>query len=106
MMMNEWEVISPLIKRKIFTPGAELMSMVIVFQKGGIGAEHAHPHEQLGYVISGEIRITLDGAARIIRAGEQVIVPGNVVHGVEALEDTVLLEVFTPLRKDLLAGLT
>lgn len=80
------------------------MSMAIDFKKGGIGPAHAHPHEQLGYVVSGKIRMLLDGVEIVVAAGEQVVVPGGVSHSVEALEDSLVLEAFTPLREDLLGS--
>ncbi|SFB34874.1 Cupin domain-containing protein [Cohnella sp. OV330] len=104
MPIDEWQQINPLIRRKVFPPGERLMSMAIEFKKGGIGPEHAHPHEQLGYVVSGKIRMVLDGAEIVASAGEQVVVPGGVSHSVEALEDSLVLEAFTPLREDLLGS--
>ncbi|CAI6017348.1 cupin domain-containing protein [Cohnella sp. JJ-181] len=104
MPIDEWQQINPLIRRKVFPPGERLMSMAIEFKKGGAGPEHAHPHEQLGYVVSGKIRMRLNGAEIIASAGEQVCVPGGVSHSVEALEDSLVLEAFTPLREDLLGS--
>ncbi|MDG0793190.1 cupin domain-containing protein [Cohnella ginsengisoli] len=69
MPIDEWQQINPLIRRKIFPPGERLMSMAIDFKKGGIGPAHAHPHEQLGYVVSGKIRMLLDGVEIVVAAG-------------------------------------
>jgi len=106
MSQEQWQQINPLIRRKIFPPGQQLMSMLVEFKQDGFGPEHAHPHEQLGYVISGKIKMVLGGEEIVVSAGEQVVVPGNVPHSVLALEDTLLLETFTPLRDDLLATTT
>ncbi len=100
-----WQVISSEIRRKIFPPGENLMSMLIEFKKGGYGPEHSHPHEQLGFVVKGKIKMTLDGKEIIAEAGEQVWVSGHVSHSVTALEDSLVLETFTPLREDLLSSL-
>lgn len=97
-----WQQINPDIRRKVLPPGERMMSMLIAFKKGGYGAEHAHPHEQLGFVLSGQIAMKLDGKEIVARAGEQVHVPGSVPHDVLALEDSLVLETFTPLRQDLL----
>jgi len=102
---GEWQYISTEIRRKIFLPGKEMMSMLIEFKVGGYGPEHSHPHEQLGFVVKGKIKMVLDGEEIIARAGEQICVPGNVSHSVLALEDSLVLETFTPLREDLLASL-
>ncbi|MFC5401225.1 cupin domain-containing protein [Cohnella soli] len=99
---NEWERVNKRIRRKVFQPGLHMMSMLVEYEKGGIGPEHAHPHEQLGYVVQGAIQMTIGGQTVRVSAGEQVHVPGNVLHSVLALEDTLLLETFTPLREDLM----
>ncbi len=49
MAIGQWEEVNQLVKRKIHQPGENLMVMEVHFQKGGIGDEHAHPHEQLTY---------------------------------------------------------
>lgn len=99
----EWQIISREIRRKILPPGKQMMSMLVEFKQGGFGEEHAHPHEQLGYVIYGQIKMTLDGHEIIAGQGEQIIVPGGVSHSVLALEDSLIIETFTPLREDLLS---
>ncbi|WP_256756865.1 cupin domain-containing protein [Cohnella sp. WQ 127256] len=105
MSQGEWQQISQEIRRKILPPGKQLMSMLVEFKQGGFGPEHAHPHEQLGYVVSGKIKMVLGDKEIVVATGEQVWVPSNVPHSVLALEDTLLLETFTPLREDLLATL-
>jgi quercetin dioxygenase-like cupin family protein len=99
---NEWERVNDLIRRKRLTPGERMMSMLVEFKSGGFGPEHSHPHEQLGYVISGKIEMKLAGVLHTISAGEQIHVASNIPHSVMALEHTLLLETFTPLREDLL----
>lgn len=100
---GEWQQISREIRRKILPPGQSMMSMLIEFKQGGFGPEHAHPHEQLGFVVKGKIRMYIDGVEVVVEEGEQVRVPSNVSHSVLALEDSLVLETFTPLRDDLLA---
>jgi len=102
---GEWQQISREIRRKILPPGESMMSMLIEFKQGGFGPEHAHPHEQLGFVVKGKIRMNIDGVEVVVEEGEQIRVPGNAPHSVLALEDSLVLETFTPLRDDLLATL-
>ena len=83
----------------------QIMSMLIELKAGGTGPEHAHSHEQLGFVLAGRIDITIAGMTHTVSAGEQFYVPGDQLHSVLAMEDTQLLEVFTPLRQDLLDSL-
>lgn len=101
-VLNEWRQVAAGIRRKVLTPGVQIMSMLVEFQQGGFGPEHAHPHEQLGFVIEGKVEMVIAGERRVISAGEQVYIPGNVPHSILAMENSLILETFTPLREDLL----
>jgi quercetin dioxygenase-like cupin family protein len=70
-----------------------------------VGAEvplHTHPHEQTGYVASGRVIFELGGEKRELRAGDAYSVPGEVLHGVVALEDSVCVDIFSPVRSEYL----
>jgi quercetin dioxygenase-like cupin family protein len=88
------------VKRKILASGGGMMTVQFDFEEGSIGYLHTHPHEQVGYVVKGSFEITLDGEKSIIEVGDTYYVPPDVEHGVIALEEGVLLDVFTPQRKD------
>lgn len=102
MGYGDWEQVNENIRRKIFPPGEHMMSMLIAFKQGGFGPEHAHPHEQLGFVIQGKIEVTIEGVVHSLSANEQIHIPGNLRHSVLAVEDSLILETFTPLRQDLM----
>jgi len=70
------------------------------FKKGWVGAAHRHPHHQLVYVVRGAIQITAGGETQIARAGDSFVVDGAVEHQASALEDSEVLDVFTPVRED------
>ncbi len=63
---------------------------------------HSHPHEQAGYLVSGHLTLTIESVSHDVRPGDAWCVPGNVVHGADALEDSVAIEVFSPVREDYL----
>ena len=67
--------------------------------------EHAHPEEQLTLVLAGRILFELEGEAAELGPGEAVWVPQNARHRVRALEESVVLDVFSPVRRDLLEKL-
>ncbi|MCK0471581.1 cupin domain-containing protein [Halalkalibacter sp. APA_J-10(15)] len=102
MAIGQWEEVNQLVKRKIHQPGENLMVMEVHFQKGGIGDEHAHPHEQLTYCLEGLFEFKVDDQTIILKKGETLTIPSNAVHSVVALENGLLLDTFTPLREDLL----
>ncbi len=100
--IGQWEQAEPGVKRKIFHPGKGLMMMEVQFKKGAEGYEHSHIHEQMSYCIKGKIAFQIDGKETIITQGEIIYIPSNAKHGVTALEESILLDTFTPIRKDLL----
>ena len=72
--------------------------------KGVTVPEHHHHHEQISMVEQGALRFLLDGREQIVRAGEVLVIPPEVSHGVEVLEDTVVTDLFAPGREDWLRG--
>lgn len=71
---------------------SEMMEVTkIAFAQGEGAAAHRHPEEQLMYVLSGRLRVTLDGEQYEVRPGEATFNPSDAEHQVEALEDTVAL---------------
>ena len=71
--------------------------------KGCLVPTHAHESEQFAHVIQGCLRFRLgnDGAEVIdVRAGEVLVLPSNVPHSAEALEDSVVCDSFSPIRSD------
>ena len=62
--------------------------------------EHAHENEQISYVLSGTLRFVLAGKPVDVRAGEVLVIPPNVPHSAEALEDSHALDIFSPIRQD------
>ena len=89
------------VKRKVLAYSKNLMTVELRFEKGAVGAPHSHPHEQIGYIISGKLVYQEDGREdKILETGDTYYVAPNVVHGVQILEDTKLLDIFTPMRED------
>jgi quercetin dioxygenase-like cupin family protein len=69
-------------------------------KQGGLVPSHAHANEQISIVLSGALRFTIDGQETIVREGEVMQIPGNAAHHVEVLEDTLVVDVFSPVRQD------
>jgi len=64
--------------------------------------EHAHPNEQTGYLVSGKIRLFIGDESRELVKGDSWCIPKDIKHRAEILEDSVAIEVFSPLREDYL----
>ena len=72
-----------------------------VLKKGTI-LEHSHPQEQTGYLLKGSFQLTFDNNSNIIMPGDSWNIPGNIKHRAEILEDSTLVEIFSPIREDYL----
>lgn len=90
------------VERKILASDGGLMSVEVKFKKGSIGEVHTHPHEQISYVLEGSFEFELDGEKYTINKGDTYYVKPNQPHGVVALEDSIVLDIFTPQREDFL----
>ena len=88
------------VSRKVLAYNEDLMSVEVRFEKGAVGTMHTHPHTQISYVLEGKFEATIDGETMVIAKGDTYITPPNAPHGVTCLEAGVLLDVFTPMRKD------
>jgi unsaturated pyranuronate lyase len=71
-------------------------------EKGWVGARHQHPHDQIVYVVSGQLSVTINSEIFVAGAGDSFVVRGGVDHQAVALEDSVVLDVFAPCRCDYL----
>lgn len=91
------------VSRKILGMGGSLMMVEVTFKKGGVGEVHAHEgHEQVSYIVKGSFEVTVGTEKQLVTAGDSFYAGLNVPHGVIALEDSVILDVFTPIREDFL----
>jgi quercetin dioxygenase-like cupin family protein len=99
-----WEDKGGGIRRKVMAYGDQLMGVYVEFIRGSVGALHSHPHVQFSYIKAGTFRVTIGDQQQVLKAGDFYYIPTNVIHGAEALEDGVLLDVFSPMREDFLPG--
>lgn len=98
----EWERVGEGIERKILGFDDELMMVCVRFQKGSVGALHHHIHRQVTYVESGSFEVAIDGRKNILQKGDCFFVAPGLEHGVVALEEGILVDIFAPSRKDFL----
>jgi quercetin dioxygenase-like cupin family protein len=97
------ENVTPVIARQIVT-GEKAMAGMVTLQKGSHVPRHSHESEQLTYVFEGALRFVIDGEEIVVKAGEILVIPGWVEHEATAIEHTVELDIFSPIRKDWLDG--
>ena len=90
------------VTRRVLSYDESLMSVEVSFETGAVGAEHTHPHTQCSYVLSGRFSYSVEGESMELNPGDSIVVPSGLPHGTVCLEKGVLLDIFTPLRKDFL----
>jgi quercetin dioxygenase-like cupin family protein len=86
--------------RQVLAYSPQLMLVRHNFEKGWKGARHSHPHHQLVYVVRGHIRFQAEGKSWEMRAGDSIVVDGGIPHEASALEESEVLDVFTPYREE------
>jgi len=82
--------------------GERTLLTEVKLEKGAVVPEHQHPHEQTGYLISGSLRFFSGASEEVVGPGDAWRFAGGHPHGAEALEETVVVEVFSPVREDYL----
>lgn len=99
-----FETVVPGVRRKTLCHGRETLMAEFRLDGGHELPQHAHPHEQTGYLVAGRLRLTIGEETRDMSPGDSWCIPGGVVHGAHVLGDAVAVEVFSPLREDFLPG--
>ncbi len=92
----------PGVVRRTLTSGDRMTLVEITLRAGAIVPEHSHPHEQAGYVARGRVRCRIGDDTRELAAGDSYLAPAGTPHVVEALEDAVCVDIFSPVREEFL----
>jgi len=82
--------------------GGKLTLAEFQFEPGSGATMHSHPHEQVGYVIEGELEFTVGEQTRRLTAGDSIYIPAGTPHGCSALVRSRMVDAFTPQRDDFL----
>jgi quercetin dioxygenase-like cupin family protein len=90
----------PGLTRRTLASGQSMMICEFTFEANVEIPIHTHPHEQVGYIISGRVRMTIDGKSSELLPGDSYYAPSNVPHGAFTLEPTVIVDTFNPPRED------
>jgi quercetin dioxygenase-like cupin family protein len=96
------ERLNPLLERRLIVSDRMMLTHVYL-QKGCVVPLHHHENEQLTYIVSGALKFWIgseDAEPIVVKAGEVLVLPSNVPHKAEALEDTLDVDIFCPPRQD------
>jgi quercetin dioxygenase-like cupin family protein len=92
----------PGIRRKTLCYGESTLMTEFLLERDHDLPSHSHPQEQIGYLVSGHMILAIGDEKQDILPGDSWCVPGGVAHGARVLEDSVAIEVFSPVREDYL----
>ena len=90
------------VRLKTLVHGAKTLLSEFRLEGGRSLPSHSHPHEQTGYLVSGRLGLIIGDERFDAKPGDSWCIPGDVVHAAEILEDSVVVEVFSPVREDYL----
>ena len=96
------ERVTDSLERRLITADRMMLAHVYL-DKGSIVPKHSHENEQLTYILEGALHFWIgeDGEEEVIvRSGEVLVIPSNVPHKAEAIEDTLDVDIFSPPRQD------
>jgi len=97
------ERLTDLLSRKLVVGKNEMLALVTL-RKGAFVEAHKHESEQITFILKGALKFWVDGREIVVREGELLHLPSNMQHSATALEDTLDLDIFSPIRKDWLDG--
>jgi quercetin dioxygenase-like cupin family protein len=108
MQVYDWgsiekEQLNPLFARQVIHAGSMTVARVYL-AKGCFVPLHSHHNEQLSMMEKGRLRFVLDGHEQILHPGEVLRIPPHLPHSAEALEDSVAIDLFSPVREDWVRG--
>ena len=97
------ERLNPLVTRQMIH-GETMTVARIRLLKGAVVPLHQHVNEQITVVERGKLRFVIAGEERIAAPGDMLAIPPNAPHLVEALEDSMATDLFSPVREDWIRG--
>ena len=83
-----------------FVHGKTMTLSFVDITKGSRLPEHSHPHEQITFIMEGELEMTIGGEKMMLTKGMVHVIPGNVPHSALAHTDVKVLDCFHPVRED------
>jgi len=97
------EMLNEKLGRKVIS-GEKVTLAQIFLAKDALVPLHQHESEQMSWVLEGVLKFELEGMEVIARKGDVLHIPANAPHSARALEESVALDVFSPIRRDWLTG--
>lgn len=100
---SEVEQMNALVGRQVLH-GEKITMARLAMKAGAVVPEHHHINEQITTLLEGRLRFLFPENTTELAAGESLVIPPNLPHRVEAMEDSLAIDVFAPVREDWLRG--
>jgi quercetin dioxygenase-like cupin family protein len=99
---EDFKIVLDGIEIKTLVFGEKMLLSEFHMNKGSQLPLHSHPQEQVGRLLQGRIALSVGSEKMELKPGDCWCVPGNMEHGAEIIEDSIAIEVFSPVREEYL----
>ena len=93
------EQLAPTLSRR-YVSTETMTAAQFELKRGCAVPQHQHENEQLSFVLSGALKYISDKGEHVVKAGGFFVIPANTPHAAEAVEDSLVLDIFAPPRAD------
>ena len=83
-----------------YAHGAQTTFGWVMISSGTKMPAHSHPHEQVTFIVEGELEMTIGGETKLLKQGMYEVIPGNTPHSANAYVDCIAIDVFWPVREE------
>lgn len=83
-----------------YAHGEKMTFGLVEIKAGAVLPQHQHVHEQITYIIEGQLDMEIGGVPYSLTAGSYHVIPSNVWHGATAVTDCKLIDAFGPVREE------
>lgn len=100
--LSHYKEAVPGIRQKTLVYGEKTLMVEFILTGGYTLPQHSHPYEQTGYLVSGHVQLQIGDEIFDTHAGDSWCIHVNVPHGAKIMENSVAVEIFSPVRKEYL----
>jgi quercetin dioxygenase-like cupin family protein len=83
-----------------YTHGDRTTVGEVILAPGAVVPMHQHPHEQMSYVVTGQLEFTVGSDKHLMNPGDCLQIPGGALHGCRAVTACRVVDIFSPVRED------
>ncbi len=105
MALKRWADAKPVemapgVVRRTLNYGERTLLSEVTMEPGSVVPWHSHPHEQIGYLVSGRLLMEVGEDKMELGPGDTWLIPGDIPHQATAIERCLIIDVFSPVREE------